>query len=105
MITPIRLNSIILHKQNRTNPVQPKQNISFSARPEYDVFINRFSAFKRSYFFRRAQELDGFRDIVDALKIVSSKFEKPKLLIVGLADAQEPFSFLAVIKSLNKKSP
>jgi len=113
MITPTQYN--LANPVKPVNPINankksaPKPNfggISFGSRPEYDYFDNKYEV-RTSNYFRRGQyygsQKEEFKDVVSALKLVMSKNRKPKILIAGLGDAQEPFSLLAVIKKQSWK--
>ena len=89
--------------------IKPQQNMCFKAHPEFYRLAQNFNVTASSYF--RRGTLYGapsakFADIVDVLKlffkrgIFKKKIKEPiKMLIVGVASSQEPFSNLAVIKS------
>lgn len=80
-----------------------KSHTSFCAHPNYTKFMDKFETrFQASCYFRRDGELNGFSDISLMLKELYSRVKKPKTLIVGVANAQEPFSYLAEIKHLNQ---
>lgn len=94
MITPICFNTITPYSRNKTNFAQSRPNITFRARAENEQLPDI------SRFFRR----DGgtFDDVINSIKLVFMRETKPKILIVGVGKAQEPFSYLAVIKDLFK---
>jgi len=105
MITPICFKPITQIRQKRFNESKDQQNVSFCALAQYDRFVGRFSNFRASCYFRR-EGGNGYKDVVNALKLVSRNSKRPKILVVGLGDAaQEPCSILATIKSLNPKKP
>lgn len=105
MITPINYRQLVLYRQNKVNNSPKKQNVSFCARPEFDMFVRQFSNLNLSRYFRRDQPIGVYSDVVQSIKLVYSNVKKPKILVVGVADAQEPFSILTVIKTLNKDKP
>ena len=121
MITPIRINLIAQRRQNRLNS-DPKRNIvSFCASDIKSdsapliksnssdfVDINK-GLVKTSAFFRRGSNgysnNEAFKNIIDAIKPIFSSVSKPKLLIVGVANAEEPFSYLTAIKDFSGNKP
>lgn len=103
MITSMRFNSATTINRNKSNSAQAKPNINFCARPEYEKLLrdNTDVSPLTSSFFRRF--LERFPDVISSIKIVMKQEQTPKILIVGIAHAQEPFSYLAVIKNLKKR--
>lgn len=107
MINPLRFNTIKSINHNKTNSAQNKPNIAFCARPEYEKIDRDNLDARASYFFRRGAyyEREKFQDVIDAIKLLLSGKEPPKILIAGLGRAQEPLSYLAVIKDLSENKP
>lgn len=106
MITPICFNTFTQYNnRDKFNSSQKKPNVTFCSRPEYDYFDKNYDV-RASNYFRRGQSYGSpareFIDVINAIKLVLSTENKPKILIAGVGEAQEPFSFLAVIKSLTK---
>ena len=92
----------------KTNNYRKSNNVSFCARPEFDIINNKAQNLRASSFFRRglcygAQDA-GFKDVVDAIKLILATEKKPKILVAGIGErAQEPLSILATIKSLKNR--
>ena len=111
MIAPIQFNTIKAFNRNKSCSAQNLcKNITFAARPEYDILDkNEDLDVRASHYFRRGKLLgsqkEEFKDVIDAIKLVFSDNQKPKILIVGIGKAQEPFSILATIKNLVKNKP
>lgn len=91
------------------NSYVKKKNPSFCAHPDFYALKKNYDV-KASSYFRRGQMFgspcDGFADIVMTLStIFRQPFTKPqRMLIAGIGDSQEVFSYLAVIKRmLNQK--
>lgn len=101
MLMPISLSA-----NTRTNP-QKQRSTSFCARLEYEILKDIYGVRTRaSSLFRRGSnygdQCANFKDVINAIKLVLKKTAKPKILIVGVGEAQEPLSILAVIESLKK---
>jgi len=105
MITRIQKNlasHVNTFNENKKSATKPNfGGISFGSRPEYDYYDKNYEV-RASNYFRRGQfygsQKEEFKDVVNAIKLVMSENKKPKILIAGVGEAQEPFSFLAVIK-------
>lgn len=106
MLPPVAFNTITY----KFAPSQKSKGGSFCARPEYErlmrstwgqVLVSNF--FRRGFVYNRQDS--RFIDVINALKILFQKNDKPKILVAGLGKAQEPFSILAVIKDLVKDKP
>lgn len=84
---------------------------AFKAHPDFVELSKEFNI-KASKYFRRGGYYgfpsNEFSQVIDTLKrffINNTSDEKVKMLIGGVADSQEPFSMLAVIKNMiGKKS-
>lgn len=85
-----------------------KKEPSFLAHPDFHMLKKDYNITASSYF-RRGQvygsPCDKFIDIVKVFsKIFREPFDKPqKMLIAGIGDSQEPFSYLALIKNMLKQ--
>lgn len=111
MVTNIAVNSYNKYKQCkfncRVNNLESKGSVNFSARPEYTELFEWCIGYtpRTSVFFRRGiAELGDrgrFSDVVNVLKSVFHRCQKPKIMIVGIGKGEEPLSYLSVIKSLN----
>lgn len=84
--------------------------ISFKAHPEFEA-LNRGYNVTASSFFRHSQYY-GSPDVEfnDVKNILTSAFQQKsknpkKILIAGIGNSQEPFSFLAVIHRVLGKTP
>lgn len=99
MITPIGIN-------NNTKTYRP---ITFKAHPDFEKLVRNYDVTASSFFRRGPYYGSTSEEFVDVEKILSSVFQslgEPKtMLIAGIGDSQEPFSYLAVIKSLLKDTP
>lgn len=104
---PIYSQSVVVeHKYNPSRELLLYRNINFCARPEYERLTSEVRAsnyFRRGGFYGSASE--EFRNVVDAVKLLFSNNKKPKILIAGIGQAQEPFSILAVIRDIHKRKP
>lgn len=102
-INPFSNNNSYIPATKHLAKASPK--ISFCARPEYDYLDKNYEV-RASNFFRRGQaylsQSEKFADVEKTIKLVFKQEKKPKILIVGIGKAQEPFSFLAVINSFLK---
>ena len=67
---------------------------------DYDIIASSF--FRRGSVFGAPSEY--FMDIVKLFRDVFKNNSKQKMLIAGIGESQEPFSYLATIKSLFKDS-
>lgn len=87
-------------------PVKRKANTSFCAHPDYHALRHAGYEIKASSYFRRGQMYGSPSDkFIDIINVFSKIFYKPtvkpqKMLIAGIGDSQEVFSYLAVIKRM-----
>lgn len=96
----------------RFNPTYSKKNYNqtFTAHPDFYKLAKNYDLTASSYF-RRGETYGSpsteFADIVKTfLNIFKQETDKPrKMLIVGVADSQEPFSYLAVLKHIFNNTP
>lgn len=93
------------------NNVNNKQyTFTFKAHPDFYKLSELYNI-KASSYFRRGLRYgtpdDKFSDIIKVFtEIFTNKIKKAKtMLIAGIADSQEPFSYLAVIKEMLGKKP
>lgn len=100
--------AVVEHEYNPSRELLLYRNINFCARPEYDRLASEFSV-RASNYFRRGGcygcASEEFKNVVDVIKLVCSNNKKPKILIAGIGEAQEPFSILAVIRDTHKRKP
>lgn len=105
---------MIVSMNNNINPsVNPFKNkgfTSFCANKEYIDLKNNFGDdLLTSNYFRNGDFYDcqapEFKNIEDVFKLLLNRNQKNKVLIAGVGKAQEPFSYLAVIKGLSKGKP
>lgn len=94
MITAIRFNSSY---KPISYQAKNKPEISFCARPEYDI-LTRYSSHPRySFHFRFSEELNAvLKSVEDTYKLE----KQPKFLIIGIGQGQELHSVIAGIKSI-----
>lgn len=110
MITSLGFNIFPQRINNKMTSPKQSKGVNFCARLEYERLM-RGTVGKGlvSNFFRRGYEYGNqnpqFIDVVNALKILFRKVQKPKILVVGVGKAQEPFSLLAVIKDMHTQAP
>lgn len=111
MITHVGLNTVNPYSnKTRSNLAQQrKSNITFGQRPEFSFLSYTYKEPLASVFFRRGSLYESqspeFRDVIKAVNQVSKEKTIPKLLVVGVGKAQEPLSYLAVIKDRSKNKP
>lgn len=87
---------------NQINKVNNYNN--FKAHPDF-VKLSQNYGITASSYFRRGPAYgcadENFQDIINIFKKIFHKIEKPlKMLIVGIGNSQEPFSYLATIKDI-----
>lgn len=95
------------------NSIHIKQNVAFCARPEYEILKSQYQdRILLSNFFRKGdtfgKQSEEFQDIIDVFELLFlfSKKEKPKVLVAGIGGrAQEPFSYLTVVKDIMGTKP
>ena len=96
-ISPITTSYNNFYKNNNT------QRIAFKAHPDFDELSQKYDV-TASSFFRRGPlygiASDDYADIITVFKDIFKKGTKQKMLIAGVGESQEPFSYLATIKSL-----
>ena len=106
-VLPIITNNIInqnnKHRKNVYNP-------TFSHHPDFDRLTKEYqNSICLSGYFRRGyptfKPSPNFMDIFNVFKKVFDTDAMKKLLIIGVANSQEPFSYLATIKQLRKNKP
>ena len=108
MITPIGIN--YNYSYNYKSPVKPKVTTpTFKAHPEFDELKQNYDITASSYFRRGGfygSVSPGFLNIVDVFEdMFGEDSAKPKkMLIVGIGNSQEPFSYLSVINNMGEKS-
>ena len=102
-ITPVSHN--INSKYRNSN-----SKISFKAHPDFEKLAKDFNITASSYFRRGPFYGSPDSDFIDVVNLFSKMFgqndkQQKKILIAGIGNSQEPFSYLAVIKDLvkNKK--
>lgn len=88
-----------------------QQQQTFRAHPDF-VRLNKAYNVTASSYFRRGQYYGSpCEEFVDIIKVFSSVFSSAKaddhksMLIAGVANSQEPFSYLAVIQNILQKIP
>ena len=94
------------YKQECNKQSKPK----FGHHPDLVSMINDKRPVLTSRWFRRGYECfkpgEDFPDVVKVFNNVFKEITKPvKMLIVGIANSEEPFSYMAVIKQIIKTIP
>ncbi len=85
-------------------------NLSFKAHPDFNRLKQSYNVTASSYFRRGLRYGTPDEKFADVVRVFSDVFtgkikQAKNMLIAGIADSQEPFSYLAVIKGLlGKKS-
>lgn len=93
------------YNQNIYYKKQKGQNITFCDHPDFTALQRKYDI-TASIFFRRGGYYGGpnkaFADVIDTLKLFFNRQTKNQvsMLIGGIAESQEPYSMLAVIKNL-----
>lgn len=101
MINQVGFNTAATFNQPMVNPMQNKLNIIIPCiRLEESSDSACLTSTASGYFRRGALESEEFDDVIKGIKLIFLNNLKPKILIVGVGKAQEPFSHLAVIRSL-----
>lgn len=95
------------YNYNRRNP---RCNNSFGHHPDFDILLKTKPVLTSDYFRRgitiKIGDYPNFRDIVNLFNSIFSKNIKPiKMLIAGIANSEEPFSYLTTIKTIIKDKP
>ena len=97
-------------KVNLLNTTFSNQNYkqkTFKAHKDFDILAKDYEICASSYFRRGGFYGSPSNDFVDVIKAVNGNFclnkNKKNILIAGIGESQEPFSLLAVIKSLTKE--
>lgn len=81
--------------------------ISFKAHPDFEKLAKDFNITASSYFRRGPFYGSPDSEFIDIVDLFSKMFipndkQQKKILIAGIGNSQEPFSYLAVIKDLVK---
>ena len=67
--------------------------------PEGEYVANASSYFRRGHYY--GSPIDSYQDVIDTFRQVFKDRKYPKsMLVVGIADSQEPYSYLASIKEV-----
>lgn len=87
---------------NNTRLYENRKNLA-NARPEFKKLLeeNSITGPLTSGFFRNEMGRK-YEDVIAALKMSINSEQPTKMLIVGVGEAQEPFSYLAVLKDLQQ---
>ncbi len=102
--------SLTAYNYSQINYPSTKQNITFGHHPELEVMLSKkWPVLTSSYFRRGSSYIDSTRSFLEIVNIFHKVFkntdEIPKMLIVGIGNSEEPFSYLSTIKQLNKDKP
>ncbi len=105
-ILPIVSNNIYSknNKYNKNTCSSP----AFSHHPDFDRLIKEYPLCASGYFRRHYVSLEPskyFTDILNVFKKVFNSGNIKKLLLIGIGNSQEPFSYLSTIKQLKKDKP
>lgn len=115
----MRISSINTYypQMHRSPVVQNVQSPSFTHHKDYDelcyrhgidplgrYIVNSSSYFRRGHYY--GKPIDSYKDVIDTFEDVFKDKKYPKkMLVVGVADSQEPFSYLASIKEIVGRKP
>ena len=105
-ISSVNTYNNIVPRQN--NVKYSKSNMSFGHHPDFDNIIKNFPLCASSYFRRGSVAAEPSHSFVDVLNVFKKVFNTEglkKLLVVGVAHSEEPFSYLSTIKPLKKDKP
>ena len=84
-----------------------KTQTNFTAHPDLYILKRNYpERYKHSRWFRHGLEIfdgENYQRVVKCLDSIDWSF-KNRMLIAGIGDSQEPFSHLAVIKDITKKT-
>lgn len=102
--------SLSCHNYNFNNTSSSKYNPMFGHHPDLTAMISKNRPVLVSSWFRRGgSHLDPGQNFIDIVKVFKKAFNNItnplKMLIVGIANSEEPFSYLAAIKQINKDKP
>ena len=103
----MRILAINSYQNNRCKArANNKKQIGFQAHPDFDKLAKRYEI-TASSFFRRGRlygaPCSEFADVIRVFKDVFLNVdERKKMFIAGIGKSQEPFSYLAAIKSIIK---
>ena len=105
----MKIQPVNLYSVNRQyNNYKKNSNPTFGTHPDFYKLSQKWDVSASSYF-RRGQRYglpsDNYSDVEKVLENVFKDYngQSPKkVLIVGIGDSQEPFSYLSTIKSLHK---
>ena len=81
-------------------------NKTKAAHPEFYTLANKNRSFTASHFFRRgawiSSQINLFSEVIDMFSNIFKHSNTPpkKMLIAGIGQSQEPFSYLAAIKEI-----
>ena len=105
-ILPIISNNII--NQNNKPGERVPSNLSFSHHPDFDRLIKDFPLCASAYFRRGSVVPGASPDFIDIVRVFNNVFKTDgikKLLIIGIANSEEPLSYLSTIKQIKKDKP
>ena len=92
-------------RKNAYSQKQNRENVNFCHHPDFIALEKKYEIIASNYFRRGGyygSACEQFSDVINTLKLFFDKNMKNKvtMLIGGIAKSQEPYSMLAVIKSL-----
>ena len=102
----MKISPVYLCNQNNFNQTKiQKRNLNFTHHPDFVELVKKYEVTASNYFRRGGYYGDvseNFIDVINTLKLFFDKNmgNKVTMLIGGIAESQEPYSMLAVIKSL-----
>lgn len=104
MIAPPGFSKIAPYNRLKTNAPQYNSSVSFGARhissnPLYEQREDKFIEIKKSAWYRVEGE-EKFKQTIKAIESVFKAKAKPRILLAGVANLEEPFSYLTVIKDI-----
>lgn len=106
----MRITSILINNYCNNNRHVELTNPVFMAHPDFTKLSERYDVTASSYFRRGQMYGSPSRDYVDVINVFNRVFEnnnkkKKDMLIIGVGKSQEPFSYLATIKTSIKDKP
>jgi len=98
-----------IYSINSTYTKNNAKQKSFNAHPDFYPLAKKYEIKASSYFRRGGFYGSPCDEFIDVVRIIDRIFvkdsNKRNMLIAGIGDSQEPFSLLAVIKSIIKNKP
>lgn len=100
--------SLTVFNYNQNNNVSGKYSLPFGHHPDFNEIMKKRPICYSDYF-RRENTSSGPQSFLDLVglfrKVFTGNNEPKKMLIVGIANSEEPFSYLTTIKQINNNKP